>query len=144
MDVEEPPQSTEDYNTEHFECILSDRFFELMRRSDSKSASSESQPARRSSCVFDGMTARECKEAVGYYHAHPDQLPERRKLADVRALLPARDVEIAFDESMFERQAHRASEGRVVEESVSPKTRCAEGQFGGGQDISQAESKKKQ
>lgn len=144
MGTQKPPRSTEDHNTEHFECILSARCFELMCREDLKSTSSDSQPDRRTSCVFDGMTAVECKEAVGHYHTHPDELPERRKFADVRASLPAREVKIKFDEGVFDRQADRASEDRVVEGPVSPKTQCAEGGFGDGQDKENAEGKQRQ
>jgi len=75
-------------------------------------------------CVFFGFNAEELKGRDGvlaYYHSHPDELPDRVTVPMVWADEPPRDVEIVFDENVWEKEAP-SGKGRteVRVEDVAP------------------------
>ncbi|KAK4542094.1 hypothetical protein LTR36_007125 [Oleoguttula mirabilis] len=111
MDTTKPPKITEERNLEYLGWLVTERRI-------------ESNSERRTSCVFDGMTALEVKEALNHFHTNPQDLPGKKRFG---AWLPANAVvKVDFDEGVLERRLYWAPERQCVDEHVSPKASFAD------------------
>lgn len=98
---QQPPQHIERLNMQYLEDQVMQRQHFLLERWI-KQGSPGRTPEVRQSCIFDGMTAQQCKRALEHYHDHPEQLPDREMPADILTEHPI-EVRLNFDQDTLSR-----------------------------------------
>ncbi|KAK5122475.1 hypothetical protein LTR85_004059 [Meristemomyces frigidus] len=98
MTSRKPSKTTEERNLRHLESLVEQRLYELDVRDKRYPWLRDSQSSRRKSCVFDGMTAAELKEAFTHFYTHPEELPEKEHSGEPPAWLRGKNIGGAVDD----------------------------------------------